>query len=267
MEMTAAELGQPILSWIAAYNRAALSPQEQMGSVEKLVERAFGLGQEAGEPDAVLIYGAQLSAVRVYDGRAEEVTPMLEQSVAAYPRIPAWRAGLAHTYCFVGRHSDAAAIVVQAAEDRFEHVPHDQNRTTALALYASAAGQAKVGEAAAILYDLIEPWGDQVVWNGATGLGHARMWLALLSAALGANERADEEFEFACQFQEAHGLPLWAAFSHLCWGEALAARGGADRAREEGARALELSRRYGYGAYEDRAAALAAGRSPARAAG
>jgi hypothetical protein len=56
-------------------------------------------------------------------------------------------------------------------------------------------------------------------------------------------------------------VQLWAAYAHLCWGEALANRGEATRSREEGARALELAREYGYGAFEDRAAALVAGRS------
>ena len=253
------------MSWIAAYNLAAWTqPRGHMNAAGELAERAFELGQQAGEPDALLIYGAQLANVRIYEGRGDEVVEMLQQSVAAYPQLPGWRAGLAHVYCLLGRLPEAAAIVETAATDGFEHVTRDQSRTTALALYADAAAQANVPDAAALLYELIEPWRDQIVWNGAVGYGHAQMWLGLLAATLGWRERTDEHLAFAADFQEANGLLLWAAYAHLGWGEALASRGEYERSQEEGARALELARVHGYGAFEDRAAAIVAGASSPR---
>jgi hypothetical protein len=70
---------------------------------ERLGERAFQLGQEAGQPDAVFIYGAQIAFVRAYQGRGEEMIAMLEQSVEAYPNVPAWRAALASFLCWLDR--------------------------------------------------------------------------------------------------------------------------------------------------------------------
>ena len=102
---------------------------------------------------------------------------------------------------------------------------------------------------------LIEPWADQVVWNGVIDYGHAHMWLGLLAACRGDHEPADEHLAFACDFQETNGLLLWATRAHLGWAEALARRGDAG-AREHAARALELSREHGYGAFEPRAAAI-----------
>ena len=49
---------------------------------------------------------------------------------------------------------------------------------------------------------------------------------------------------------------LWTARGQLGWAEALAARGDPAAARDHAARALELSREHGYGAFEPRAAAL-----------
>ena len=134
---------------------------------------------------------------------------------------------------------------------------------TALALYADAAVLTDSSGPASILYELIEPWADQVVWNGVIGYGHARMWLGLLAACMGDHEQADQHLAFACDFQETHGLLLWAARAHLGWAEALAGRGDAARAREHAARALELSREHGYGAFEERAAALVEAQSTA----
>jgi len=187
----------------------------------------------------------------------------MEQSVDAYPDFAAWRAGLAHVYCLVGRHAEAAEIVQRAAADRFASVAHDQTYKTALALYSDAAAQANLPGPAKILYELIEPWAEQMVWNGATGFGHTRMWLGLLAATIGWDDIADDHLSHASEVQESSGVLLWAAYSRLGWGEALARRGEAARAREQGARALELARERGYGAFEHRAAALVAGHARA----
>jgi len=188
---------------------------------------------------------------------------MMEQSVSAYPAIAAWRAGLASMLCYLDRGAEAATILEQAASDRFEHVAPSSATLTALALYADAAVETGSSGPASILYELIEPWADQVVWNGVIGYGHVRMWLGLLAACMGDHEQADEHLAFACDFQETHGLLLWAARAHLGWAQALAGRGDAVRAREHAARALELSREHGYGAFEGRSASLVEAQSTA----
>ena len=80
---------------------------------------------------------------------------------------------------------------------------------------------------------------------------------------MGDHEQADQHLAFACDFQETHGLLLWAARAHLGWAEALAGRGDAARAREHAARALELSREHGFVWVEERAAALVEAQSTA----
>ncbi len=134
---------------------------------------------------------------------------------------------------------------------------------TALVLYADAAVQTGDTDASSILYERIEPFGDQIDWNGSTAYGHVRMYLGLLAGVLGKHEQADQHLAFACEFQEANGMPLWAARAQLGWAEALAARGDAARAREHAARALELSREHGYGLFEERAEALVGAQSRA----
>jgi hypothetical protein len=189
---------------------------------EELAESALKIASDTGQGDAILIYGAQLTHLREYQGRADEVIGLLEQSVAAYPRIPAWRAGLARAYGWLDRREEAAAIVEQAAADGFDHVPWDWIRPGALSLYADAASHTDLTDAARVLYELIEPWADQVVWFGAVGCGHSRTYLGLLAATLGWDERADEHLAFACEFNEAKGLTTWATRAHVGWAEALA---------------------------------------------
>ena len=254
LQLIAHELDQPTMKWFATYSTAGWELMHgDLVAGERLFESAFQIGQEAGQPDAVLVYAAALQQARTYQGRAQEVIEMMEQSVSAYPAIAAWRAGLAVDACAISieeprpRRSSS-----MAASDRFEHIAPDSATLTALALYADAAVQTDSSGPASILYELIEPWADQIVWNGVIGYGHARMWLGLLAACIGDHEQADQHLAFACDFQETHGLLLWAARAHLGWAQALAGRGDAARAREHAARALELSREHGYGAFEGR---------------
>ena len=181
---------------------------------------------------------------------------LLEQGVAANPAIPAWRAALAQALCWLGRTEQAAAIITDAAADGFEHVRWDITRLATLVMYAEPAALAGVRDAAGVLYELIEPWADQVAWTGAVTYGHASTYLGLVAATLSRHEVADEHFKCSCEFHEANKLWLWAARAHLGWAEALAGRGETEQARSEAARALELSRQHGYVLFEPRAAAL-----------
>jgi hypothetical protein len=223
---------------------------------ERLAELALQVGQEAGQPDALLIYAAHLALLRVYQCRAGEVIDLLEESVSAYPGIPAFRGAFVSALAWLDRRDEANAHLEDAARDRFEHMSPSVAKLTGLALYAEAAALMRDVNAAAALYECISPFSDQIVWNSATGYGHARLWLGLLAAVKGENQCSDEHLAFACEFHEANDMLLWAARGHLGWAEALAVRGDQAGARERATRALELSREHAYGAFEPRAAAL-----------
>ena len=257
MQQIADELGQPTLKWFSTFYAATWELfHGDLVAAERSAKRAFQIGQEAGEPDALLIGGIQLDFVIRVQGRDEEIIAVIERRASASPGVAALRAGLAWTLCWLDRRAEATAILKQAASDRFEHVRPGSDELTALVLYADAAVQTGDTDASSILYERIEPFGDQIDWNGATASGHVRMYLGLLAGVLGEPEEADRHFAFACEFQEANGMLLSAARAQLGWAEALAARGDAAPAREHAARALELSREHGYGLFEERAAAL-----------
>ena len=257
----AQELGQPSLRWFSTvYDAGWAYMRGDLTEGERLSEQALAIGTEAGEPDAMMVYGAQLGGLRYYQGRAEDMLEMMEAGVAANPGISAWRSALASMYCWGGRLDDAAAVVTQAASDGFDHVPWDNYRMNALALYADAASQASVVGAAAALYELIEPWPDQLIWNQVLCYGHSRMYLGMLAATLGRHELADKHFANVCEFYESSQLLFWVARGRLAWAEALAGRGEAQRASEQAERALEPAQKYAFAAIEARAAALVSGR-------
>jgi class 3 adenylate cyclase len=259
------ELAEPTLRWFDRFRRSCHALlRGDLAVAERLAGEASQIGGDGGQPDARMIHGAQLGVVRLYQGRGEEIVELVEEAMEANPGLPTWRPRLAAVYCWLGRTAEGAALVEEAAVDGFDHVPHDLVRSTALALYADAASMAGIKDAAASLYELMEPWADQITWTGATSHGHVRTYLGPLAATLGWNDRADEHFTLACDIQEEKGMLLWAARARLGWAEALALRGEHDRARAEASRALALAREHGYGAIERRAAALVEIRSTAQ---
>ena len=265
-QQIANELAQPTLQALAVRQRAGMTIMRgDLAVAEELVESARQIGQQAGQPDVALFYGAQLALVRLYQGRVEEIVTAIEHGASAYPGISPWRAGLADALAWLDRRTAAAAILDRAAADRFGDVSPDPNRAVALALYADAAALMNHTPAAAILYELTEPWAEQLIWNGTAGFGHARLYLGVLAGVLERHEQADQHLEFACAFHETNGLPIWTARTHLGWAEALAARGDASLARDHAARALELSRQHGYRLFEPRASALVETASAAEA--
>jgi hypothetical protein len=251
------KLGQPSLMWGWTYESAGFELLRGHLTVgEGLAEQAFQIGQASQPVDAALIYGAQFIFARAYGGGAHEVIDLLTQSLDAYPGIAAWRAGLASILCMADRPDEARSIVEQAASDRFTHIAPNVAMLAALALYADAAANTRSTEAAALLYERMAPFSEQIVWTASSGYGHVRLWLGLLAAVLGKHELADQHLEFACEFHESNGVPLWAARGQLGWAQTLTARGQGPAAREHAIRALELAREHGYGAFEKPAAAL-----------
>ena len=124
----AEELGEPTLRWFATFYGACLALLHgDLAEAERLAEDALQIGSDAGQPDALMVYGAQLSVIRVYQGRGEKIVELVKETASANPRIPGWRAALAQIYCWVGRTAEAATIVEEAAEDRFAHLPHDED--------------------------------------------------------------------------------------------------------------------------------------------
>jgi tetratricopeptide (TPR) repeat protein len=251
------ELGQPTLRWNGVFNDACRQlVRGDLAKAERLAAQALQIGTDGGEPDAFMIYGGQLTILRLHQGRIEEIVEMMEKAVEANPGIPAWRAALAQAYCWLGRPDEAASIIEAAARDQFAHVPRDLVHLTTLAAYADAVSLLGAGDAAEVLYRMMEPSKERITWAGAVTYGYVGMYLGMLAGACGWHERADEHLRLACELQEQKGMWLWAARAHLGWAEALAGRGDTERAQVEAARALELSREHGYGAIEARAAAI-----------
>ncbi|HYP49227.1 MAG TPA: hypothetical protein VEQ61_11375, partial [Thermoleophilaceae bacterium] len=251
------ELGQPGLRWHATYFASGLAQQRgALAEAGRLAEEAAKLGERAGEPDTAMIYFGQLCAIRVAEGRAEEIVGILEGATEANPGIPGFEAALAAVLCDVERDAEAAPRLERAAQAGFADVPRDQVYLTALALWARTAADVGSQRAAGPLYELIEPWRDQLVWNGASGYGSAEAYLGMLASTLGSHERAHEHFRLASRVHEREAVKGWEAQNLCYWARSQLASGAAREGRETADRARALARENGYGFSAHQAEAL-----------
>ena len=72
LQLIAHELDQPTMNWVATFTTAGWELMHgDLVAGERLFESAFQIGQEAGQPDAVFVYGAALAHARSYQGRGD----------------------------------------------------------------------------------------------------------------------------------------------------------------------------------------------------
>jgi hypothetical protein len=124
---------------------------------------------------------------------------------------------------------------------------------------ASATGHA---EAAAKLYEMLEPWSDQFPCMSITTWMPTAHYLGMLAATLGKMEAAEAHFARAIELEDAFEAPLFAACTRLSWGQALLesdGAGDAERGREILNQALAAGRELGIPRVEGRAEKLLAG--------
>jgi tetratricopeptide (TPR) repeat protein len=259
-------LAQPTLDWIVQLEAAALTLfRGDLVAGEKLAREALERGGLAGQPDALQVFGEQRAFIRLYQGRGDEqLIELSRQAALLHPSMAVWGASTAQYEAHFGNQETARALLRNAVENRFEHVGWDTLRLVALSFYTDAAARLGARDAAELIHELLTPWQDQLIWSGALGYGHVRLWLGIAAATLGRDAEADEHFAFACSFHDDHGLSLWSARSQLGWAEALAERGAHEQAREHAARALELARENGYGLLEALASQLHLAEPPER---
>jgi DNA-binding SARP family transcriptional activator/energy-coupling factor transporter ATP-binding protein EcfA2 len=236
VQLLAHEIGQPHMRYVAAFAqslREALAGS--LDDAEQTAALALEIGANCGQPDAFLVYGLQLIAIRHYQGRLNELMESTERSAAENPGMPAFRPVLADCYREVGRIADARALVAADAAEDFRSLPVDSFWTTALTIYSRVAASACNERAASRLIELLDPWRDQVATTGATVSGSLAHPLGLVLATTGRLDDAEEAITRAAAVNERLGAPILLADTRLEYARLLwrrDRRGDRSRARE-----------------------------------
>jgi class 3 adenylate cyclase len=199
------------------------------------------------EPDAAVIFGVQLFAVRYFQGRLAE---LVEQSLTLSQRAHAFaghRAGAALALIAAHREQEAREL---ALAERLAEIPLDQGWGHGMMLWAVVCSRLGLTDRCRECYESISPFPGQLVGNGGWIVGTFDWALGILAAALQRREQADDHFAAAAEIEERLGAPLLLARTQLDWARALLARGRPEdlqRAQHMLEQAEEVAGRLGAG--------------------
>jgi tetratricopeptide (TPR) repeat protein len=240
--------------------RARLDEADRLGNL------MFELGTRMGEPDAFSLYAAQLFVIRSFAGRYEELMSLLEDVVAASPDVLPFRLAHAIGCCASGRVEEAAAVLAAGASAGFGHVPADYTWMTAVIGYAVLAIELEDEASAAELYPILEPYGAEVAFNGATSQGHIGAYLGKLASLLGDHDLADDHLHRALAVNLAFGWEYHEATTLVALALSRVRRSGAldDRSAAGLDRAAAIAEERGLALVAAQVARLRAGGGDAR---
>jgi hypothetical protein len=224
---------------------------------DRLALEGFDAAMEASDPDALLVYGGQVSTALWMQARGVETAPTFELMWPQEPNTPMWPAVLA---AIRSRSGDLAAASTLLEGLTVEAVPDDRHTLVAISAIGEAA--AAVGDRAktASAYAALMPYRDRMVpiGMGIASWGPVAHQLGLLAVALGDVDAAIEHFETGVAVAERLAAAPWIAWCQLdlAAAETQSSRHGpATRRRID--RATELAAACGLTHLVDRAAALA----------
>ena len=187
--------------WASLVHRAMRATmQGRFAAAEDLGERAFESGSRSQHDLAAATYGAHLVALRMWQGRLDELLPVISAGAARFPELPAAWASVPFAQAELGRVPEAVESLRRISTDRvLEDLPGSQSWTVALAMLARAASVTGDEDLAARLLVLLDPIGDRHIIGPFADcyFGPASLYVGLCAMATGDDEAAVEALERA----------------------------------------------------------------------
>lgn len=199
-------IGEPRLRWTAMlYEVFEATMETRLDDAERLTEVALEIGTEIGEPDAFALYAGQLFAARSFAGREGELLPIVQGVMEANPDITVFRLAYAIICLAVDQEDEARTILRTAVDQGFDAIPADYAWMTTVIGYAVLTVEFEDADTAAQLYRILEPFGHEVAFSGATSQGPISAYLGKLASVMGRHDTADEHLREALNIARTFG--------------------------------------------------------------
>ena len=242
-------LDQPFMTWVETLQRGTRALiAGDADSAERLANEAFQIGSESGQPDAFIIFGAQMLMVSWWRGTIGEMVPLIEGAIADHPGLPFFTGVLAMAHAEGDRPAEARKILDRFGLDGYQ-LPMNVTWLTGMMAYGEAAAQAWDTPSARVLLEQLRPFADQWHYSDIAAAGPVARTVGDLATVLGQFDEADACFAWATAVSERAGAAYYAARTALSWGRMLLERGRPDetgRAAELLGRARTLAEQHGY---------------------
>ena len=205
----AEQFQQPTALWLTLADEANLAIiAGKLDLADELSAAALQTGADS-EPDALVCYTAQRTAIAFEAGQLGELAPMLDQAVIANPGVPGLRATLALALSEGSRPEEAEAILDQEAASNFTELPYDVTWLAVVCIYSHVSARLRQLEAAKSLYPLLEPWAEQIAFPAFGVWGPVSLYLGSLARVLGDHDNADRHLSAALRAATKAEAPLW----------------------------------------------------------
>lgn len=236
-ERLATELRQPRYLWQAANlrtGRALLAGR--FAEAERLAREALELGRAGRGATAEATFLFQMRIVCAEQGRLEELAPRIERLAELHA---VWRIEPLYHLTRLDRRAEVEALFGRLAARDFGDLPRHMFSLWDLARLAEACVYLDDSRRAALLYDLLLPYGDRclVMGQAAGSEGALARYLGQLAAALERWEDAERHFRQALELHTRMGARPLLAHTLYEYAAALLQRGRPED-RERGAALL-----------------------------
>jgi len=200
---------QPTMLWLTRSDEANLAIiAGDLELADQLSTAALEIGRHS-EPDALVCYAAQQTSIAFERGTLGELVPLLEQAVHANPGLPGMRATLALALIQASRPADAQKLLDQEMASGFRDLRHDVTWLAVMCIYAQVSVTLADAQAATVLYGLLEPCSEQIVFPAFGVWGPAALYLGLLALTLGDVAAAEGHLRQAARAAIRAGAPIW----------------------------------------------------------
>jgi class 3 adenylate cyclase/tetratricopeptide (TPR) repeat protein len=225
-------------------------------------DRTLELGTAADLPEALGTFGGLLYAIRVHQGRLDEIADFFLDVTHDNPSIAALRAAIPAMLHEIGRVDEAHEWVAAEAAGGFDF-PFDITWGSCVVDALDGAASAGSLDAAHVLVEKVRPYADQLAAPTATVVkGAIARPLARCATLLGDYEQAEEWFGIAHDIHTRLQAPFWTALGQLDHADLCLARradGDNERSRELATTATATADEYGCAGLTRRAERLLAG--------
>ncbi len=228
---------------------------------ERYALEGLQIAARRGDQPLAAAFGVVMIKIRSELGRAAENEHFISDYAAQFPNLALARCGLADVYALEGRRDKAQEEFERFAANNFATIPRDWNWICCVATLSGVCLFLEDKERAAILYELLRPYGPRNVtigW-GDVSFGSLDHYLGRLAALAGRLDDAEAHFVAALKFNEQMEARPLVARTLLEYATALIAR---DRGRDRETsqqllrRTLELASTLGMKDLEESARVL-----------
>ena len=261
MNRIAAELRQPAQEWLAASYRTLLALLEgRFAEAEVLVVETRDVGERAQGWNAGVTYVLQLYALRVEQGRLDEILELIRRSVVEHPTYPICRCVLVNTLAKLGLEDEARVAFASLADDVAAGLPFDEEWTVSVSLLAETAVQLGDRERANVLYELLLPYAERIaVSYSEISTGPVSRFLGNLASMTARWDEAERHFGTALRIGQRMRARPSLVHTQYGYSRMLLARGepgDRERAHDLVTSAEASARELGINAWADDASAI-----------